>query len=132
TASSGVVSNNSAGRTAHAGTWYAWLDGYGSSHTDTLTQQVTLPAGCTAYSLSFWLHVDTKETENVAYDKLTVKVGSTTLATYSNLNAVSGYVQKSFDIKQFAGQAVTVSFTGVEDSSLQTSFVIDDTALNVS
>jgi kumamolisin len=27
---------------------------------------------------------------------------------------------------------VTVSFSGVEDSSLQTSFVVDDTALNVS
>jgi len=29
-------------------------------------------------------------------------------------------------------QTATLKFTGVEDSSLQTSFVIDDTALNVS
>jgi len=31
-----------------------------------------------------------------------------------------------------AGQTVTISFSGSEDVSLQTSFVIDDTALNVS
>jgi hypothetical protein len=68
----------------------------------------------------------------VQYDKLTVKVGSTTLATYSNLNEAAGYTQRSFNLSSFAGQTVTISFTGTEDSSLQTSFVIDDTALNVS
>ena len=33
---------------------------------------------------------------------------------------------------EHAGQTVTLKFTGVEDSSLATSFVIDDTALDVS
>ena len=59
-------------------------------------------------------------------------LGSTTLATYSNLNKGSGYVQRSFNVSGFAGQTVTLKFTGTEDSSLQTSFVVDDTALNVS
>ena len=54
-----------------------------------------------------------------------------TLATYSNLNANSTYVQKSFDVTSFRGQTIRVYFLGTEDSSLQTSFVIDDTALNV-
>ena len=58
--------------------------------------------------------------------------GSTTLATYSNLNAAGGYLQKSFSLAGFAGQTVTLKFTGVEDSSLQTSFVIDDTAVTTS
>jgi aminopeptidase S len=94
---------------------------------------VTIPAGCGGYTLSFWLHVDTAETTSgTAYDKLTVSLGSTTLATYSNLDKVSGYVQHSFDVKGFADQTVTLKFTGVEDSSLQTSFVVDDTALTVS
>ncbi|WP_230487237.1 M4 family metallopeptidase [Nocardioides anomalus] len=129
-ASSGVV-DNSAQQAAHAGSWKAWLDGYGSTHTDTLSQSVTIPAGCTA-TLSFWLHVDTAETTtSTAYDKLTVKAGSTTLATYSNLNKGSGYTQKSINVSSLAGQTVTISFTGTEDSSLQTSFVIDDTALTV-
>ena len=39
---------------------------------------------------------------------------------------------RSFNVSSFAGQTVTLSFSGTEDTSLQTSFVVDDTALNVS
>ena len=93
---------------------------------------MSIPAGCGA-TLSFYLHIDSTETTNsIAYDKLTVKIGSTTLATYSNLNKASGYTLRSFNVSPFAGQTVAVSFTGTEDSSLPTSFVIDDTALNLS
>lgn len=130
-ASSGVIAQNGSSEPAHAGTWDAWMDGYGSSHTDTVTQSVTIPAGCSNSTLSFWLHVDTAETTtSTAYDKLTVKIGSTTLATYSNLNKSSGYVQKTFSVGSLAGSTVTLSFSATEDSSLQTSFVLDDTALN--
>jgi hypothetical protein len=52
--------------------------------------------------------------------------------TFSNTNAAAGYVLKTYDVSSFAGQTVTFKFTGVEDSSLQTSFVIDDTALTLS
>ncbi|WP_369223031.1 putative Ig domain-containing protein [Streptomyces sp. R39] len=129
TASSGVITNSSS-EAAHAGSYYAWLDGYGSSHTDTLSQSVTIPAACTNTTFTFYLHVDTAETTTSSqYDKLTVTAGSTTLATYSNLNAASGYVQKSFSLGSFAGSTVTLKFSGVEDSSLQTSFVVDDTAV---
>jgi len=130
TASSGVITNSTS-ESAHAGSYYAWLDGYGSSHTDTLSQSVTVPSGCKA-TFTFYLHIDTAETGSTAYDKLTVSAGSTTLATYSNVNAASGYVQKSFDLSSYAGSTVTLKFSGVEDSSLQTSFVIDDTAVTTS
>ncbi|WP_223199224.1 putative Ig domain-containing protein [Solihabitans fulvus] len=137
TATSGVISNDTT-EPAHSGTWDAWLDGYGSSHTDTLAQSVTLPTGCTTYGLSFWLHIDTSETTtSTAYDTLKVQVLNSsgtvlgTLATYSNLNAATGYTQRTFDLSAYAGQAVTVKFTGTEDSSQQTSFVIDDTAVNI-
>ena len=130
-ASTGVI-DNSTGQPARTGSWKAWLDGYGTSHTDNLSQSVTIPAGCSA-TLSFYLHIDTAETTTTtAYDKLTVKAGATTLATYSNLNKNTGYALRSFNVSSFAGQTVTISFSGVEDASLQTSFVIDDTALNVS
>ncbi|MEU1338602.1 hydrolase [Streptomyces sp. NPDC090075] len=131
TASSGVITSSSS-EAARTGSYKAWLDGYGSAHTDTLSQSVTIPSGCSA-TLSFYLHIDTAETTtSTAYDKLTVTAGSTTLATYSNLNAASGYVLKSFDVSSLAGTTATIKFTGVEGSTLQTSFVIDDTALNVS
>jgi hypothetical protein len=131
TASAGVI-DSSTGEAAHSGSWKAWLNGYGTTHTDTLSQSVTIPSGCAA-TLTFYLHIDTAETTTTtAYDKLTVKAGSTTLATYSNLNKGTGYTQRSFNLSSFAGQTVTISFSGVEDSSLQTSFVIDDSALNLS
>ncbi|MBW8803488.1 MAG: hypothetical protein JF587_06455, partial [Catenulisporales bacterium] len=89
-------------------------------------------------TFAFYLHVDTAETTtSTAYDKLTVQVlnssGSvlSTLATYSNLNKASGYVAHSFSLAPYIGQTVTLKFTGTEDSSLQTSFVVDDTGLNV-
>ncbi|WP_435855101.1 M4 family metallopeptidase [Streptomyces murinus] len=131
TASSGVITTDS-GQAAHGGSYKAWLDGYGTSHTDTLSQSVTIPAGCKA-TLSFYLHIDSAETtSSTAYDKLTVTAGSTTLASYSNLNKASGYVLKTFDLSSLAGQTVTLKFNGVEDVSLQTSFVVDDASLTTS
>ncbi|MFC9645894.1 M4 family metallopeptidase [Streptomyces mirabilis] len=131
TASSGVITNSSS-QAAHAGSYKAWLDGYGSTHTDTLSQSVTIPSGCKA-SFTFYLHIDTAETTtSTAYDKLTVTAGTTTLASYSNLNKATGYTQKTFDLSSFAGTTVALKFSGVEDSSLQTSFVVDDTAVTTS
>ncbi|MFF5854647.1 M4 family metallopeptidase [Streptomyces sp. NPDC012751] len=127
TSTSGVITTDS-GEAAHSGSYKAWLDGYGSTHTDTLSQSVTIPAGCKA-TLTFYLHIDTSESGSTAYDKLTVTAGSKTLATYSNANAASGYSQKTFDLSSLAGSTVTLKFNGVEDASLQTSFVVDDTAL---
>ncbi|MFJ2809609.1 M4 family metallopeptidase [Kitasatospora sp. NPDC087271] len=127
TTSSGVVDNSSS-QAAHGGSWKSWLNGYGSSHTDTLAQTVTIPAGCKA-TLSFWLHIDTAESGSTAYDKLAVSVNGTTLKTYSNADAAAGYQQRTFDLSSYAGQTVTLKFTGTEDASLQTSFVIDDTSI---
>ncbi|WP_042378354.1 putative Ig domain-containing protein [Streptacidiphilus melanogenes] len=136
TASSSVVSNSS-NEPAHSGSWDAWLDGYGTTHTDTLAQTVTVPAGCTNTALSFWLHVDTAETSTTtAYDTLKVQVLNSsgtvlaTLATYSNLNHNTGYTQHTFSLAPYAGQTVTLKFTGAEDKVDQTSFVLDDTAVN--
>ncbi len=137
TATAGVITN-SASQAAHGGTWKAWLDGYGTTHTDTLRQNVTIPAGSTSATLTFWLHIDSAETTTVTqFDILRVQIRNTagtvltTLATYSNLNKAAGYSLKTFNLNAFIGQTIQVFFTATEDSSLQTSFVIDDTALNV-
>lgn len=50
---------------------------------------------------------------------------------YSNLNKSTSSAQKSFDLLAYEGQTIRVYFYGVEDSVYQTSFLIDDTALNV-
>ncbi|NUS15537.1 MAG: M4 family peptidase, partial [Streptomyces sp.] len=131
TASTGVI-DNSTGAPAHSGSYKAWLDGYGTTHTDTLSQSVTVPATCTSASLTFYLYVSSDETTTTtAYDKLTVAAGTTTLATYSNLNNGTGYVQRTLSLTPYIGKTVTLKFTGAEDSTLATSFLIDDTAVNV-
>ncbi len=137
TADTGVITSSTS-RPARSGSWKAWLNGYGSSNTDYLYQNVTIPSTVSSATLSFWIRIDSAETTtSTAYDKLTVTIRNTsntvlqTLATYSNLNKNSTYVQKSFDVTGFKGQTIRVYFYGSEDSSLQTSFVIDDTALNV-
>jgi subtilisin family serine protease len=136
-ATAGVI-DSSTGRPARTGSWKAWLDGYGTTHTDSIFQDVTIPSTAGSATLTFWVRIDTSETTTTtAFDTLKVQIRNTsntvlsTLATYSNLNANSTYVQKSFDVTSFRGQTIRVYFLGVEDSSLQTSFVIDDTALNV-
>jgi hypothetical protein len=53
---------------------------------------------------------------------------------YSELMA--GYLpslaRHFYDLSAYAGQAITLKFTGSEDSEYQMSFVVDDTTLNVS
>jgi hypothetical protein len=39
--------------------------------------------------------------------------------------------KRTFDLSAYAGQTVTLEFTGSEDYTKQTSFVVDDTAINV-
>jgi hypothetical protein len=136
-AASGVVTNSTS-EAAHAGTWKGWLDGYGSAHTDTLYQQVAIPSTITTATLTFWLHIDTAETTTTTvYDTLKLQVRNSsgtvlaTLVTYSNLNANTGFAQKTFDLSAYKGQTIQVYLVGVEDSTLQTSFVVDDFALNV-
>jgi subtilase family serine protease len=137
TLTAGVLNNNAA-EPPHTGSWDAWLDGYGVRHTDTATQTVTIPSTITTATLTFWLHIDTAETTTTtAFDTLTVQVLNSsntvlaTLGTFSNLNHAAGYLQHSFSVAQFKGQTVKIRFTGTEDTSLQTSFVIDDVSLNV-
>jgi hypothetical protein len=137
TLTAGVL-NSSASEPPHSGTFDAWLDGYGTTHTDSAVQTVTIPSTATTATLTFWLHIDTAETTTTTqFDKLQVQVLNSsntvlaTLGTFSNLNKAAGYSQKSFSVISFKGQTVKIRFLGTEDSSLQTSFVIDDVALNV-
>ena len=135
TVSSGVISN-SGSEVARTGSYKAWLNGYGSAHTDTLYQQVSIPAAATSASLSFWLKVSSDETTTTqAYDTLKLQIQNSsgtvlaTLATYSNLNKGTAYVNKTFDLSSYKGQTIRVYFVGVEGSVTATSFLLDDISL---
>jgi Zn-dependent metalloprotease len=123
------------GQTAYEGTKFAWLGGNGTATTESLYQTVTIPSTAVSATLTFALHIDTAESGTTAYDKMTATVRSstgtllTTLATYSNVNAATGYQIRTFDLSAYKGQTVRISFSETEDSSLQTSFVVDKVSL---
>ena len=108
--------------------------------TDTLSQTVTLPSGCSSYQLSFWLHIDTAETtHDQAYDTLNVQVlnsSGTVLGDPGHLlqpQPVTGYAQHTYNLSALrrADHHAEVH-RQPRTPTTQTSFVIDDTAINVS
>jgi hypothetical protein len=128
------VITNATAKPAHGGSWKAVLGNKGTTSTQNIGQSVAIPAGASSAQLSLWIRIDTNETTtSTVYDKVQVQIvdGSTTttLATYSNLNKNTTYTQKTFNVGAYAGKTVTVKFLENEDSSLQTSFVVDDVSL---
>jgi subtilase family serine protease len=142
TATSGVLASTSEGVPSYptSDKYLAWLDGYGGAHTDTLQQTVTVPANCTAGTLTFWLYINSDDPTGKAYDTFTTQVVNSsgtvlaTLGTLSNQNEGSGYVEHSYSLGNYAGQTITIKFTGKETlgSGYNTNFFEDDNALNVS
>ena len=135
TATSGVITSDSS-QAAHAGSWKAWLNGYGAAHTDSVYQQAAIPSAATSATLKFWLKIVSAETTTTnAYDTLKVQVRNTsgtvlaTLATYSNLNKGTTFIERSFDLSAYKGQTVRVYFEGIEGSTVATSFIVDDVTL---
>ncbi|HLL53769.1 MAG TPA: S8 family serine peptidase [Myxococcaceae bacterium] len=135
TTTSGVISATTNSRT---GSYSAWLNGYGTTRTDSAYQQITIPATACAATFKFWVKITSSETTTTsAYDKLAVQIRDSanvvkaTLATYSNLNKSSTYAEKTFDLSAYKGQTIRVYFLGTEDSSLATSFFVDDTSVTI-
>jgi hypothetical protein len=137
TESTDIVVHETAAQSAWGGSWMAWLGGQGVTETDTLSQTVSIPSDCASARLSFWLHIGTAERSHTN-DTMTVTLQSpsgsvlATLATYSNREAASGYQQHTFDLSGYAGSEFALTFTATENSSRQTSFVVDRVQLNVS
>src|SRR5262249_26156177 len=69
TATSGVL-DSATGEHAHTGHGKAWLGGYDTKHTDTLFQNIAIPATASAVTVSFYLHISTQEEGGVARDTL--------------------------------------------------------------
>ncbi|HXH81219.1 M28 family metallopeptidase [Nocardioides sp.] len=135
TGTTGAITSSSS-KPARTGTWKAWLGGNGATSTENLTQTVTIPATATAANLTYWIRTDTAETGSTVYDtmKVQIVVGgvTSTLRTFSNVGTNSTYTQFTHSLLAHKGKAVTVKLLMNEDSTLQTSFVVDDTAVSVS
>lgn len=124
------------GNYPHGGTGYIYF-GVNNSVSGQSYQQVTIPSTATG-TLTFWLNVTSSETTTTTqYDKLFVEVRNSsgtllsTLATYSNLNKGTAgvYSQKSFNVAAYKGQTVRIQFRSTTDSSVTTTFRVDDVSL---
>jgi hypothetical protein len=120
----------------HTGSYSAYLAGYNNA-VDSIYQTVSIPAGATSANLSYWSYMTSSEGTGVAYDYMYVEVRSTsgallgTLKTQSNRDARGAWLQTSnLNLLPWKGQTVRVQFRATTDSSLVTSFFVDDVALN--
>jgi N-acetyl-anhydromuramyl-L-alanine amidase AmpD len=136
-ASSGDVTSSTS-YAPRTGSWYAWLGGWATAHTDYMYQTVTIPSTVTTATLTFYLRVATAETTTTtAYDTLKVQLRDTSnnllvqLVSLSNLSASCCYAQKTFDISAYKGRTLRVYFQSDNDNGNQTSFLVDDAALTV-
>lgn len=125
------------GTQAHGGTGYIYF-GVNNSVSGQAYQTVSIPTTASG-TLTFWLNVTSSETTTTTqYDKLFVEVRNTagtllaTPATYSNLNKVASpttYSQKSLNLAAYKGQTVRIQFRSTMDSSITTTFRVDDAVL---
>jgi len=135
TSTSGVLANTSDGVPAQAGSWLAWLDGYGRAHTDTLAQTVTIPAACASAVFTYWVEVNSNTTNTA--NKLVLEVlnsSGTVLQTVPVVTAANKgtkYVEFTTNLASYIGQKITLKFVGTEVSGGNTSFFEDSNALNV-
>ena len=135
---SGMQIGTILGQTAYDGTKMAKFCGTGSKMSVALYQSVAIPANASQATLSFALHVETKETNSAATrDTFAVQIRNSsgailkTLTTYSNLNAATGYKVYSFDLAEYKGQTIQLYFLGAEDGALATGFILDKVNLMV-
>jgi Zn-dependent metalloprotease len=126
-ATPGVVGIWGPRQPARSGTRSAWLGGDGVAHHDSIAQIFAIPAGRST-TLSYYAHIATAEPAgSQAYDTMTVRVGTTALQTLSNATPhPAGYQLKTVSLSAYAGKTVALSFSGSEDATLATSFVLDD------
>lgn len=124
------------GNFPHGGTGYIYF-GVNNSVSGQSYQTVSIPASASG-AFTFWLNVTSSETTTTTqYDRLFVEVRNTagtllsTVATYSNLNKTTAgnYSQKSFSLAAFKGQTVRVQFRSTMDSSITSTFRVDDVSL---
>jgi hypothetical protein len=112
---------------AHSGT-HADAPCATTSCASTLTQSITLPAGSSP-TLTFWTYVATQESGSTAYDKVTAKINGTAVATVSNASTKGAWFQTTVNLASYAGQTVSLQFAESNDSTLPTSFWLDDVSV---
>lgn len=114
------------------GIYSVWGLGYNSG-TDRISQPMVIPTNGT---LRYWWHLSSTEGTSTAYDFMHVRIrnsSGTLLATVrsrSNTATRNVWSQDTISLAAYAGQQVVVSFEFTSDSSVVSSFYVDDVSLS--
>ena len=119
----------------HAGAWGGWL-GNVVNYTDTLAQQVNVPAGSTTLTLTFWRQARSAEPAGNADDRMVALlstpggqvIGSPLVLTSATTRNAWVKETVTLSLAGYTGPA-TLSFTGFNDGNKASSFFIDDVSL---
>ena len=136
----GVIADNTPGR-ARSGSFYAWLGG-ALNEADACYQLKTIPSDAASATLSFYYNIISSDSGSVAHDFFLVRIRDTddvVLATLLQLDNRSrdpgtgpaNYHNATFDLLPYAGQPIKVIFESGQNSTLVSSFFVDDVSLQV-
>jgi hypothetical protein len=137
--SSAIITNDSALMSIRAQTpsYLSWLGGYSNAQDD-LSQMVTVPAGATSITLSFYYAISTQETTAGAADMLDIYTYDpaldkyTVLGTFNDNMPTPSWTRFSTSLPaSMAGRTLKVGFKATTDMSKNTNFFIDSVSLDV-
>jgi hypothetical protein len=138
---SGGATNDTTAIYLRSGSAYLWLGGV-DNEIDQTYQTITIPAGASSATLSFYYNILSDENAPLVHDTFTATVRNTTgtiLATIlskSNVDKDPGtgpanYHQQTFDLLPYAGQSIRIQFNSTNNSSFTSSFNVDDVTVQV-
>jgi hypothetical protein len=113
------------GQYSHDGLGYAWLGGTGTTHTDSLSQRVSVPSGGHP-GLRFALRIASEDTSAANHDVLQLTVDGHPVRTYTAAQSRSSYGDQVVDLTPYRGRTVTLAWTSTEDDVTPTTFLLDD------
>src|SRR5205807_305463 len=131
----------SVGSLAYSGAYYLWLGGT-ISEVDAAYQTVTIPGSATVATLSFYYNIYSDETTPGTYDTFSATIRNTsgavlaTVGNWSNLNQDPQpgnpyYHHQTFNLLPYKGQTIRISFNSTNNSTLVTSFFVDNVSVQV-
>jgi hypothetical protein len=122
---------------AQTPSYLAWLGGYPNAQ-DELSQTVTVPAGATSITLSFYYAIGTAETTMGARDTMDVytydpvTAAYTTVASFNDDMPASSWARFTINLPtSLAGRTFEVGFRATTDGAKNTNFFVDSVSLDV-
>jgi len=114
----------------HGSTYGAWLGGVNNAEGE-LWQEVSIPAGASPVSLSFWWLAESgSEQPNDAVEVIIqYEAQSDHLLTLPAVAPLGQWQQETLDLTAYAGQTVALTFLVHTDGAVPTTFRLDDVSL---